>query len=195
MEIGNGNILYFPNFTTADNGLYICKLQWGDCVTREVRYYLDASKCGADITEVVSGTVYNDETDNAKIDGTPIDKVGTKPLYIQVVEDKGGGTYVHTHIIKQVKTDGTFFIDGLTSEQKYRLILTTSAAEVSTASAIPNWQFVGEAKGDQTTDVDGTPDGMLDFVAGEGDQMDFRFGIRKVKPAFLRSNRHITTKL
>lgn len=195
VEIGNSNILYFPKFSTAENGLYICKLQWGDCVTREVRYYLDASKCGQDITEVVSGTVYNDESDNAKIDGTPIDKVGTKPLYIQVVEDKGGGTYVHTHIIKQVKTDGTFFIDGLTSEQKYRLILTTSATEVNTASPIPYWQFVGEATGDQTSDVDGTPDGMLDIVAGEGDQMNLRFGIRKAKPTFLRSNRHITTKL
>lgn len=196
VELGKGNILHFPKFTEANNGIYICKLQWGNCVTREVRYKLDASKCDQDLTEVVSGTVYNDDNENGKIDGTPIDKVDTKPLYIQVVEDKGGGTYAHTNIIQKVESDGSFLIDNLITEKKYRLILTTSPTAVNTASTIPSWSFVGEATGDQASDVDGTPDGMLDFVAGEGNQMDLRFGVKKQKsPAVLRSNRHITTKL
>ncbi len=194
-ELSNSEKLKFTKFTTADNGMYICKLQWGNCVLREFRYYLDASKCGQDITEAVSGTVYNDETDNAKIDGTPISQVDSKPLYIQVVKDNGSGSYTHTGIIKQVNTDGSFLIDGLTTQQKYRLILTTNSTAVNTASPIPYWQFVGEATGSHTTDVDSLADGMLNIVAGEDNQTNLRFGIRKAKPAFLRSNRHITTKL
>lgn len=194
--LGTSNTLDFGSFTDADNGVYICKMQWGSCVSREVRYNLNAAKCGEDVGELVAGTVFNDADglDNNSIDGTPIGMASGKQLYIHVLMEQAG-VYEHTGIVQKVESNGTFSINNLVYNGKYRLVLSTEAAPVATSASVEGWKFIGEAKGDQTADIDTTPDGMLNLVAGEGDQTKLRFGIQQLKPTFLRSNRHITTKL
>lgn len=191
--LGNSHKFDFSSFEESDNGVYICKLQWGNCVTREVRYILNANLCGTEIGDItLAGSVFNDKNGltNGVIDGTPIQQVSKRPLYIHVMM-KLSGTLFHLGTRTPVDADGTFSIAGLAPNIDYRLILTTKEQTQVQSSPIAGWSFVGESTSNSGSD--GTPDGVLIVPASNKNQLDLRFG---VKQRFaLRSNRHITTKL
>lgn len=191
--LSNGTAVDFPKFKASDNGVYICKVQWGNCVTREVQYTLNANLCGEDVGEVsLEGTVFNDQNglSNGSIDGTPIYEADGKQLYIHVLMLKNG-SYQHVGTRTPVGINGKFAIPGLSANSKYRLILTTSEVPVTSSTPIQRWNFVGEYY--QNTGSDGTPDGVLELNVGTGSMLDLRFGLRRA--GALRTNRHITTKL
>ena len=185
--LGNSNTIDFPIFTESDNGQYECRVEWDACLVRVHTYDLDSHRC----KDYVTGTVYHDTTDNGKIDGMPISTAG-RQLYIHVLKEQAG-TYKPTNKKVAVDTYGQFSIDGLTLNQKYRLVLSTSENPVTGSTPIEGWKFIGEATGDKPSDVDGTADGMLDITAGVGDLSNLRFGIKQL--SMLRTNKHITTKM
>ena len=183
----------FDNFTEADNGEYQCKIQWGTCVTRIVNYALNAHLCGTNIGNIsLEGTVFDDQNglSDGAVNGNPIGSVDGQQLYIHVLMLKKG-SYQHVGTRTPVGANGRFAIPGLSANSKYRLILTTSEAPVTSSTPIQRWNFVGEYY--QNTGSDGTPDGVLELNVGTGSMLDLRFGLRRA--AALRTNRHITTKL
>lgn len=183
----------FDNFTEADNGEYQCKIQWGTCVTRIVNYALNANLCGTNIGKIsLEGTVFDDQNglSDGAVNGNPIGSVDGQQLYIHVLMLKNG-SYQHVGTRTPVGANGKFAIPGLSANSKYRLILTTSEAPVTSSTPIQRWNFVGEYY--QNTGSDGTPDGVLELNVGTGSMLDLRFGLRRASA--LRTNRHITTKL
>ena len=191
--VSSSNFVDFANFTASNNGKYTCKIQWGDCVTREVEYTLNSAQCGTPLDRTISGKVFDDRTGLTDgINGTPIGKAGRHRLYVQLLLKQADGTYLHTNVIKPVADDGKFSIGGLEPTAECRLILTTADSSVEVSTRIRNWKFVGETDG-IALPHDGTPDGVLEVKVNSADITTIRFGIKQV--SVLRSNRHITTKL
>lgn len=193
VEISNENQIYFANFTATDDGKYVCKVQWGNCVQREVHYILNSGKCDEPLNKTIAGTVYNDPNGlaNGQIDGTATDKAGDQQLYMHLLMDDHKGNFIHTSVIK-IESNGTFSFSDLQADTKYRLILSTKPDAVEASTPIPSWKFTGETDG-ATPLGDGMPNGVLDINLQEDDMKQLRFGIKR--SAVLRSNRHITTKL
>lgn len=182
----------FAKYTAADDGTYICRVQWGGCVTREVKYTLNSNKCGTALNNKISGKVFDDRNElTGGIDGTPIGKAGSRRLYIHLLLKDTNDNYVHTNVIKPVADDGTFTIGGLDEKADCRLILSTEDTAVEESTRIPGWKFVGETY--DTPSHDGTPNGVLDVKLNSADITTIKFGIKRSR--ILRSNRHITTKL
>lgn len=182
----------FAKYTAADDGTYICRVQWGGCVTREVKYTLNSNKCGTALNNKISGKVFDDRNElTGGIDGTPIGKAGSRRLYIHLLLKDTNDNYVHTNVIKPVADDGTFTIGGLDEKADCRLILSTEDTAVEESTRIPGWKFVGETY--DTPSHDGTPNGVLDVKLNSADITTIKFGIKRSR--VLRSNRHITTKL
>lgn len=191
--MGNSHKLDFAKFEAKHSGVYRCKLQWGNCVTREDVYILNANLCGTVIGDIkLAGTVFHDKnalSDN-KVEGIPLRKVSRRPLYIHVLL-LNHGVWQHLGTQTPVEANGRFTIDGLAPNNQYRLILSTQAAPITSSIPINGWNFVGESTGN--TGHDGTPDGILDINAGTTNQENLRFGLKQ--RFSLRSNRHITSKM
>ncbi|MFV0373135.1 hypothetical protein [Microbacterium sp.] len=123
----------------------------------------------------VSGTVYQDTTADAEVDGTPISAPAGEQLFAVLVDV--GGTVLQT---VPVAADGTYTFPNVTPFQQVRIVMDT-VAQVPGATAVDptppaGWVATGESPAGASGN-DGTADGGLTLDVGDTSVAGNDFGV------------------
>lgn len=142
----------------------------------------NTSEFGVTTLLAITGTVFNDQNGNTRIDGSETGTTAGTNLYVYLVD--ASGIVVDS---AKVNTDGTYSLDALQartytiylSQVLYPIGTNTTTTPINTTPPT-GWSTVGENGTNNTGPGDGTPNGALTVVVGTTSVGNQNFAIQKI---------------
>ena len=129
------------------------------------------------VTNLISGTVWNDVNGNLLIDGLEAGTNAGNTVFVNLID--GGNNIVRS---VAVATNGTYSIGAPQSVSGYKLVLTTTS--FSSSPQLPGgWVNTGENVGSGNTAAQSATPGSIDLTTGTTDISGQNFGIEQLPTA------------